>query len=674
MKIIESFKYRPEIDGLRALAVLAVLFYHVGLGFPGGYIGVDIFFVISGFLITSLIIKEVEQDKFSFIQFYERRIRRILPASTVMIFLTVVMGWFLLLPSDFIGLGKSVVSQAFFSSNIYFWRNTNYFAEAAELQPLLHMWSLAVEEQFYMIMPFLIYGFMKVAKLGTRAKLIFVLTIMFVISFALSVLTVSNMPAFTFYLLPTRAWEMLVGSIVALIPVVGFLKQRSVREVLVFIGILGMVMPCFLYTKDTVFPGLAALPPCLGTALFIIGSSPQSNINLPFMAKFFTWRPIIFIGLISYSLYLWHWPLVAFSNYWALEEFSTLYKWSLVALSLILGIASWRFVETPFRKKNIARTRKPLFIYAIISALIFIIGGSSLVMMNGYTERYSNKVISYDNAKKDALKENRINSELNLEDARAGAFPVFGKGGVENIDVLVWGDSHTRSILPAVFAAAGNNYTVASAWYSSTAPILEYIPTSFSARFSLGEDSPIWAEAIIKQVQEKNIPNVILAARWSGYYSEVSEQNEIKTTSVSDFNGYLLRTVEALTIAGAQVWVLREVPNHHVSVPKALIKAELLGIDISEYICTTDQLVEQNKTFDAMKVDLELAGAKIIDTSELLFNKVDGNYRIEIEGVSIYYDSHHLSIKGAEKVKAVFDPIFINTKTKSKMVNYERQL
>lgn len=663
MNLITKFKYRPEIDGLRALAVLAVLFYHVGLGFPGGYIGVDIFFVISGYLITSLIIKEIQEDRFSFTQFYERRIRRIFPASALMVLGTVVMGWFLLLPSDFIGLGKSVVSQTFFSSNIYFWRNTNYFAESAELQPLLHTWSLAVEEQFYMIMPLLLWGLLKLLKIRGRAKLISILGFVFIASLLCSIYTLPKMPAFTFYLLPTRAWELLLGSLVALIPALPLLKVRAMRELLVTLGVLGMVLPCFFYTKDTLFPGLYAIPPCLGTALFIIGASPQPNGTLPFAAKIFTWRPVIFIGLISYSLYLWHWPLVAFSKYWALEEFSIAYKWGIVVLSFILGIASWRFVETPFRKKTIASGRKLSFSYALSTSVLFIIIGALLIFMNGFTWRYSEKVFAYDNAKADALHKNRISLPVNLEVAESGNFPSFGKSNSKNIDVLVWGDSHARSTLPAVIEAAGDKYTVGAAWHSSTAPVLDYIPPKRFAEFSLGDKSPDWAAAIVEQVHKQNIPNVILVARWSVYYIAVAEEAANKVLDIDAFNTNLLKTVRALRNAGTQVWMFREVPNHLVSVPKALIKEEVFGADISQYICSKEKLIEQNKAFDAMQTKLELAGAKVLDASGLLFDKTKGNYTMKYKGVALYYDNHHLTKEGAKKVSKVFDPIFYKSMT-----------
>lgn len=667
MKLITGFTYRPEIDGLRALAVLAVVFFHVGLGFPGGYIGVDIFFVISGFLITSLIIKELQEDRFSFLNFYGRRIRRIFPASAVMVLVTVIMGWFLLLPSDFIGLGKSVISQTFFSSNIYFWRNTNYFAESAELQPLLHTWSLAVEEQFYMIVPLVLWGLISWAKINSRLKLVTVLAIGFFASLILSVVALPKVPVFTFYMLPTRAWELLIGSLVALAPIIPVLKSRGLRELIVVLGVLGMVLPCFLYTKDTLFPGLYAIPPCLGAALFILGASPKYDTTLPIMAKIFTWRPIIFIGLISYSLYLWHWPLVAFSNYWALEEFSLGYKWGIVLLSMVLAILSWRYVETPFRKKTLAKTSKALYRYALVVSVLFIALGSLMYLNNGFKTRFSEKVITYDSAKSEALVENLISASLSLEKAEEGNFKKFGPTDSNKIDVLVWGDSHARTILPAILKAADNSHVVASAWFPSTAPVLNNVPSLKYHRYSQLNQSPAWNNAILKQVKLKKIPNVVLAAHWSSNYEGLIKGGGNSPNKIKAFNANLIETIQSLNENGTKVWVLREVPNHEVSVPKALIKQELFGVDIHKYQCNKERLEKRNFYFDSLVEEMKAAGATIIDGSELLYNESTHTYQMNINEFPLYSDSNHLTNAGAMVMAPIFEPIFSTTSSRSSM-------
>lgn len=656
--IIKKFIYRPEIDGLRALAVLFVLFYHVGLSFPGGFIGVDIFFVISGFLITSLLIKEMQEERFSFAQFYERRIRRIFPASVALMLITGVAGFFLLLPSDFIGLAKSIFSQTIFGGNFYFWRNTNYFAESAELQPLLHTWSLAVEEQFYMFIPLLLWIIVAKTKKKLKSKLLITLIFILLASFILSIYTLRGMPAFTFYLLPTRAWELLIGSIVAFIPIIPFFKNRYVREALVLIGILCMVIPCFLYTHDTLFPGLAAIPPCLGAAFFIIGTSHEDNINLPLSAKVFTWRPIIFIGLISYSLYLWHWPIIAFSNYWALEDSTVHQKILIVLISFILAIASWRFIETPFRKKSFIPRRKRIYLFALVVSCLMILLSSYITWQNGLEYRFNEKIVAYDRVKSEALKDNRITPGSGLKEAQLGIFPKFGNIDGKRIDLLVWGDSHARCIIPAIEKAADSNYTVATAWYSNTAPLIDYIHPIGLDKFSLSDKNPEWSQSILSQVESNKIRNIILVARWSGFYNAVSYGKNNPKDAINELNDLILKTIARIQRAGARVFILREVPNHKTSVPKALIKKEYFGNDILKYHASKETLASQNKQFDLLEEKMIEAGAKIIDVSHLLFDKENQVYRMNCGGEALYYDNHHLTFFGARYLSEAFKHIF----------------
>ena len=276
---VQNSSYRPEIDGLRALAVIAVIMFHAKIALSGGYLGVDVFFVISGYLITSLIIKELQKGTFTFVAFWERRIRRIVPATSVMVVAVIVAGWFLLLPNEYVALGKSAMALAAIVANIYFWRDTNsYFANGEEM-PLLHTWSLAVEEQFYLIMPlFLVVAFNLSAPRG-RLLLPIVILSMFG-SLAASIYGVAVFPGAAFYFLPSRAWELLIGSILALIPAGWILSNRLARETVTYAGLASIVAPCLFYTKDTPFPGLAAVVPCAGTAAIIwantIGSSGMS--------------------------------------------------------------------------------------------------------------------------------------------------------------------------------------------------------------------------------------------------------------------------------------------------------------------------------------------------------------------------------------------------------------
>ena len=302
-----QLKYRAYIDGLRAIAVLAVLFFHADIGCGGGYVGVDVFFVISGYLITGLILKDLDGGQFQLVKFWERRVRRILPAVAVVLLACLATGWFLLFSLDFKELGESVLAQALLVSNIYFWRESGYFAQAAEMKPLLHTWSLAVEEQFYLLFPFLLIAF----KRFSRKSLVPGILLLCCISFSLSVYCSYRHASVNFYFLPTRAWELLLGSFLAAIPAQRT-STRWLTESLSSGGLLAILCAVFFYGPDTRFPGISALLPCVGAALIIWAN----DHTLTCVGKLLAIRPVVFIGLISYSLYLWHWPMLVFASYW----------------------------------------------------------------------------------------------------------------------------------------------------------------------------------------------------------------------------------------------------------------------------------------------------------------------------------------------------------------------
>ncbi len=342
--------YRPDIDGLRALAVLAVLFFHADLGCYGGFVGVDIFFVISGFLICSLILKKLESGTFSLVEFWERRIRRILPAWAVVAVASLVAGWFLFLPPDFATLGKSVIAQATLLSNVFFWQQTGagYFAASPDTMPLLHTWSLAVEEQFYVFFPLLL-----LIPMGWRRITFFELIIcLWVASFVQSVTVTPQFPALAFYFLPMRAWELLTGALLA-VGKQNLPANKVVREISGWLGLGLMLYAIFCFNRHTRVPGLAALIPCSGAAFFILSSTGDFSL----VGWMFSFRPLVFIGLISYSLYLWHWPLLVFARYLATGELSLSYRLGLLAASLGLAILSWKFIEIPIRKRRIIKVR-----------------------------------------------------------------------------------------------------------------------------------------------------------------------------------------------------------------------------------------------------------------------------------------------------------------------------
>jgi peptidoglycan/LPS O-acetylase OafA/YrhL len=278
---------------MRAIAVLAVLFFHAGLGVPGGFVGVDVFFVISGFLITMIVTREVKEETFTYLGFWERRARRLLPAMTVVVVATCLIGYVVLLPHDFKELGQSVIAQAIAAANFCFWRESGYFAGPSEIKPLLHTWSLAVEEQFYLVMP----GMLVLLHRRMPKYTLHTLVTAMIASVGWCVYSTPVFPDAAFYLLPARSWELLLGGIVAL-TVDAILLRRAMAETLSFVGLCTVAASLFVFREGTPFPGSYAIFPCLGTAAMIIGNSGHVTL----VSRLLAWRPLVFVGLISYSL------------------------------------------------------------------------------------------------------------------------------------------------------------------------------------------------------------------------------------------------------------------------------------------------------------------------------------------------------------------------------------
>ena len=547
----QPVSYRPEIDGLRALAVIVVMMFHAKIALSGGYVGVDIFFVISGYLITSLIVKDLQKGTFTFVAFWERRIRRILPALSVVVIVLLVAGWFLLLPEDYVALGRSTMALAAIVANIYFWRNTSgYFANTEEM-PLLHTWSLAVEEQFYLIMPlFLVIAF----RLSAPLLLPVVIVSMFG-SLAVSAYAVAVFPGAAFYFLPSRAWELLIGSILALMPASWIPNNRLARETITYVGLACIVASCVLYTEATPFPGLAALVPCSGTAVIIWANTlGPSGMRLTSAGALFASRPFVFLGLISYSLYLWHWPLLAFSNYWSLWPLSLTSRLGLLALAFLLATLSWRFVETPIRRRTILPARSSLFSFAALNLVAVFAFTGFVIFTGGYPPRLPDQALLYAQAERDQAR----HYNRKTKDIRSDAIPHFGV--TDRIpSVLLWGDSQAYCLLPA-FDALGKdlNFSGVAVTYGARAPLLGGFVRD---DFGRGEDLPEWARAVVEYAAVHKIRNIFLACLWEGYVDKYDRDR---------FTAAFIETVRALNDAGSKVWVVLQMPSHDAPVAKEL--------------------------------------------------------------------------------------------------------
>ncbi|NMM79643.1 acyltransferase [Acidovorax sp. SRB_14] len=374
-------KYRPEVDGLRAIAVLPVIVFHAGFQlFSGGFVGVDVFFVISGYLITSIILAEKKTGTFSLINFYERRARRILPALFTVLVVCLPFTWAWLLPEDMISFSQSLMAVSAYISNILFWRTSGYFETAAELKPLLHTWSLAIEEQYYFLFPIFFVAIWKLGKNWVFA----ILASLASLSLALAQWGSIFNPSAAFYLLPTRGWELLIGALLAIYSTEKnrFHPNRILSEFGSLLGILLLIYAIFKFNNETPFPSFYTLVPTIGTALIIFCATEQTTIG-----KILSHKLLVGVGLISYSAYLWHQPLFAFARHRSLTEPSKLLFTVLAMLTLGLAYFTWKYIEIPLRNKHNFSRRK-IFLYSALGSSLFL----SFGLIGNFNEGYPNRL------------------------------------------------------------------------------------------------------------------------------------------------------------------------------------------------------------------------------------------------------------------------------------------
>ncbi|HMD32221.1 MAG TPA: acyltransferase, partial [Candidatus Acidoferrales bacterium] len=381
-------RYRADIDGLRAVAVLSVLGFHLRIGmFRGGFVGVDIFFVISGYLIGSIILHDLAAGRFSFGRFYERRVRRIIPALLAALAVTAVLAYVYFLPGELVAFAKSLLAAVLSASNFYFWTQSSYFSAPAEMKPLLHTWSLGVEEQFYVCLP--IFLFLAHRYFPRRLRLSVVLVAL--ASFVLSAVGAFRAPASTFYLLHTRAWELLVGVLIAL-EVFPEISSPLARNLAAGGGLALISASVLRYSPALPFPGIAALAPCAGAALVILSGRTGTSA----VGRLLSLRPVVFVGLISYSLYLWHWPIIVFQGMESVTASglsARAAKLISIAVSFAVATLSWKFVEMPFRQSGVRLSRPALFKLASTAAALVAAIGLATILSGGMPSRYPSNAI-----------------------------------------------------------------------------------------------------------------------------------------------------------------------------------------------------------------------------------------------------------------------------------------
>lgn len=635
-------QYLPFVDGLRAVAVLAVIFYHAGLGIGGGYVGVDVFFVISGYLITGLILKELDAGKFHITEFWERRVRRILPALAVVVAASLAAGWCLFFPQDFKELGRSVLALAAFVSNVYFYFGEGYFAPGAEVKPLLHTWSLAVEEQFYLLFPFLLLAVWR----NSRRRLIPLLLILGAVSFGLSIDFSYAHPRANFYLLPSRAWELLTGGLLAALPARPAARPWICEAA--SLGGLGAVFAAvILYSSHTRFPGLSAALPCFGTAAIIWSNGSA----LTGAGRLLAARPLVFIGKISYSLYLWHWPVLVYYQYWMLGPVPAVQRLLLLVLSGLLAAWSWKFVETPVRKRAVFRERPAVFAFGGVTMAGLLLAGLLTNQWQGIPSRIPSAALRYLSSGVAEAGAGGPGSrrQLSLHDALNGNFNEFGSTNRSlPVGLFVWGDSHAEVELPVLDLLCKEHAVRGlAATHSQTAPLMGF---ESQGDWSLGPDSVAYNNAVAGFIRRQSVSNVLIIARWDYYIQSAG--------GTARLHQGLLDTVEALRQTGAKIWVMRQVPRYPWNVPKALASAVLHGGDPRNLGLTPGEQRAQARSQDPIFEGLaqKYPEVTILDPTGFFVDGT-GRCRVAKDGEPLYFDTDHVNVAGNLMLRPLFEPI-----------------
>tara|TARA_R110000868_G_scaffold314754_1_gene575660 strand:- start:4653 stop:6527 length:1875 start_codon:yes stop_codon:yes gene_type:complete len=606
-------RHRPEIDGLRAVAIIPVLAFHEGIAaVSGGFVGVDVFFVISGFLITSIIVEELDGGQFSLIDFYRRRVARILPLLLTVLFSVLIASYFLLFPTEFVDYCRSMIAAALFSSNFYFWQTTNYFQDASTFRPLLHTWTLAVEEQFYVIFPILM---MLIYRFGHRryGQWIFAAVLA---SFAASVIGVYVRPDATFYLLPTRAWELGIGSLIA----VGWYPSISnvrVREALSATGLLLIAGSMVLLTEESAFPGWNALYPVIGSALII--AFAEGTLT----GKALSWRPVVYVGLISYALYLWHWPVITLyriENGLVLDTTGILL---VTCVSFILAAASMPLLEQPFRV-GLRHVSKTKVVFGGAVALIFAATAGLLLAQVGQVGRFFPpealrvaQVAQYNKTPvfEQQYRPGRCFLPSEFKDTPFDKATCLALSDTQP-NYLIIGDSHAAQVTQAL-QNANPQWNLMEATASGCRPVVN---TKGAQRCT-----DIVHYVFEEFLRDKHLDGIILAARW-----RATDIDELKTT------------ITLLSKKADDIIVLGPIPEYSDALPILLAR----GI-------YHDDVNMAHRALDASRFDLDQSMATSLGGSEVTYISITslfcpGRVCIErIEGEPVSFDYGHMTLVGA---------------------------
>ena len=601
-------KYRPEIDGLRALAVIPVILFHSGFEiFKGGFVGVDIFFVISGYLITTILIEEIENNRFSIINFYERRARRILPALYFIMLVCIPFAWIWMLPSQIKDFSLSLIAVSFFTSNFLFWRESGYFEALADEKPLLHTWSLAVEEQFYLFFPIFLIVLWRFGK----NKVFWIIIFMTFISLVLSEWGWRNKPIANFYLPPTRVWELFSGAIIAFI-----IQKKGIQKnnFLALIGLFTIIFSIFAFDESTPFPSFYAVVPILGVLLIILFAE-KSTIT----AKILSTKALVGIGLISYSAYLWHQPLFAFARIKLDEKPSEILMISLSILSLALAVISWRFIEKPFRRKDKKSFSSQLILVFSISGMIIF----TVLGVLGYNNDKFKEIVGGDVGHK--VYHKFIDENYNdCEPAQVAISALTWKGflrckqsGEDEFDWLLLGDSHAEHLF---LGLAQENPNTNIAFYI------------FGAKPYLNEDKFKEIFEVISKIQD---PKTIFLTMH--FVTRVESEK-----SLIDGFGSTIRFLQGL---GHRVILLGDIPRYDVS-PEDCKYGKSIKQVTQKCSMNFSNFQQQTQIYESALRKLSSSfGVHFLSVHQPLCN--NERCHMILNKNILYRDNHHLNIPGS---------------------------
>lgn len=663
-------QYRAEIDGLRAVAVLPVILFHAGYeNFSGGFVGVDVFFVISGYLITTILLEAQQAGTFSIITFYERRARRILPALFLVLLTCLPLAVLCMGPSGIEQFSTSLVAVALFASNIQFWKESGYFDTSVELKPLLHTWSLAIEEQFYLLFPFVLLAIHKLS----RPKVLATLATLCIASLWMAESWVSAEPSGAFYLLPTRAWELLTGAISAvwlIKPQRGptDLRYPVVGECLSLFGVVSIAYSIGVLDQNSRFPGLLALAPTLGTTLIILFATSRTLVGKVLAAK-----PLVSVGLISYSAYLWHQPLFAFTRHQSLTEPGKVTYFLLTCMTLVLAYLTWKYVETPFR--NRARVnRRQIFSLAFFGSTFFITWGAIGIETSGFEGLFETTYQLVADAKANRATNKacwlRIRKSRSLRDACS-----IGIDGSQKSFTLL-GDSQAGSLVPALDKAArlrgssGFNYTFESC------PPARLMKRQKQDEVQLACNS-IRAEFFGRLGQPSLPQTLIVMSRWTARTERTRfdngeggvEQGEVLPWSneYTTTLGYVeaiekdqVDSIVAMLNAGHKVILIYPVPEAGWDVPIYLSKLHRIRQVLRPADGSTSyaRFLERNaRSYQILDKVGEHRNLVRIKPADMFCNTyVKDRCVVHLDGIPVYGDDDHLSNFGADLlVQKIFD-------------------